>query len=426
MSDHARLAPSSGHRILTCQGSVREEPLYPDVPQEYTAEGTLAHDLANMMMADGVDLQTKVGKRFEVDGFTFVVSQEMVDYVRGYVAFVEKLGVGADVVMGEQKVRYGPLVFNQPGDHQISVPFFDKEGGWYERYLTPEQIGFGRCDWSAVFTAKRKIHIVDLKYGYTRVWAEENEQGMLYALGILYEFAWMGEFDEIEIGLYQPRVDPEKPYNSWTVSVADLHAFAARFREAALASLKPGAEFNPGVKQCQFCRAKAHCRARREANFEVLTGLTPATPDDFDQLPVAMALVVDTRADDVEWLAKVMRHADQIEDWVKAVRGEVERKLMKGEEVPGFKLVEGRLGDRKWNDDAAAEAQLKAWKLKREEMYKSSLISPTAAEKVLKSNKARWAKMQQYISRAPGRPSVAPIEDQRSRLSLTATPADFV
>ena len=420
--EHAVLAPSSGHRILSCPASVREEQKHNDHPKAYTTEGTLAHDLADMAMSDGVDLQDKIGKKFEVDGFTFTVTADMVDHVQGYVDFVKEMGDGADVLMGEQRVRYGPLVFTQ----EAKIAIYDSKGVLIT--VTPEEIGFGRVDAAAIFSVQRRIKIVDLKYGYTRVWAEDNEQGMLYALGILYEFGWMGDFDEIEIIIYQPRVDPDNPANSWVVSVADLHAFAARFREAAIEALHgTDPAFNPSEKACQFCKAKAHCAARRNGALEVLTGMTPAEPSDFDDVPTLMAHVTEANKDDIMWLANAMRHVGAIEDWCTDIRSEVERKLLRGEEVPGFKLVEGRMGNRKWKDAEAVEELLKkTFRLKVAEMYDLSLISPTAAEKVLKSNKARWAKVQQHIERAPGRPSVAPVEDKRPVLSLTATAEDFV
>ena len=155
--------------------------------------------------------------------------------------------------------------------------------------------------------------------------------------------------------------------------------------------------------------------------------MTPAEPSDFDDVPTLMAHVTEANKDDIMWLANAMRHVGAIEDWCKDIRSEVERKLLRGEEVPGFKLVEGRMGNRKWKDAEAVEELLKkTFRLKVAEMYDLSLISPTAAEKVLKSNKARWAKVQQHIERAPGRPSVAPVEDKRPVLSLTATAEDFV
>ena len=46
MSAHARLSPSGAHRWMRCPGSVALEAPFPDNSNRYSAEGTLAHDLA--------------------------------------------------------------------------------------------------------------------------------------------------------------------------------------------------------------------------------------------------------------------------------------------------------------------------------------------------------------------------------------------
>lgn len=427
MTQHAFLAPSSAHRVIDCPASLRQEAVHEDVVREYTAEGTLAHDLASMAMVDGVDIDEKVGKVFEVPGsgdevFKITVTQEMVDYVKGYLAYIAEIGEGADVIMGEQRVRYGPLVF----DGDVEVPLYDQQAGWYGvKRMSPEDVGFGRLDAAAVFTTRRRIKIVDLKYGYTRVWAEDNEQGMLYALGVLFELSWMGEFDEIEIIIYQPRVDVDNPANHWVVSVADLMAFAAKFREAALDAMhSPEPAFNPSTKACQFCNARTMCPARKDMVLGAVGG-DPALAADFDDLtPETVVQALDQAAPD--WLGSAMDKVDMIEDWCKDIRAETERRLLQSHPVPGWKLVEGRMGNRAWADEATAEKAMKGLRLKVEEMYKKVLISPPAAEKVLKADKAKWAKLQKYITRSPGRPSVAPASDPRPPLQLTATAEDFV
>ena len=146
-----------------------------------------------------------------------------------------------------------------------------------------------------------------------------------------------------------------------------------------------------------------------------------ATADDFAEFapdPVT--------ADDGEnFLAVAMSKIGLIEDWCKAIRGEVERRLLSGKPVPGYKLVEGKQGNRKWTDDGEAEAALKSMRLKLDEMYDRKVISPTSAEKLLKKQSPkRWGTLQKHISRAPGKPSVAPSTDPRPELASTIATAD--
>mgnify|MGYP000066842558 FL=1 len=129
---------------------------------------------------------------------------------------------------------------------------------------------------------------------------------------------------------------------------------------------------------------------------------------------------------DHAWLAASMSKAGLIEGWITAVRAEVERRLLAGVHVEGYKLVQGKQGNRAWTSKVEAEAMLKSFKCKLDQMYKQSLISPTDAEKLLeKDSPARWKKLAPLISRSPGSPSVAPTSDKRSPLLITPTADDF-
>jgi hypothetical protein len=98
----------------------------------------------------------------------------------------------------------------------------------------------------------------------------------------------------------------------------------------------------------------------------------------------------------------------------------VERRLLAGKFTDArYKLVEGRMGNREFEDEEAAEAEMKAMRLKVDEMYTKKLISAPQAEKLLKeSNPRKWAKLQKMIVQRQGKPSVAPASDKRPALNL--------
>jgi hypothetical protein len=110
-----------------------------------------------------------------------------------------------------------------------------------------------------------------------------------------------------------------------------------------------------------------------------------------------------------------------IESWCKAVRAETERQLLAGHTVPGWKLVQGRRGARSWTAEEDAEALLKKFRLKNQQMYDMKLIGPTKAEKLLASNSRRWKRVEALIQQAEGRPSVAPESDKRPALDVAPT-----
>jgi hypothetical protein len=184
--------------------------------------------------------------------------------------------------------------------------------------------------------------------------------------------------------------------------------------EAAEATRQPDAPLVPGEKQCRFCKAKAVCPALAAEVAEVVSG--SATLDEF--------VAPDTTTGD-NYLSVAMSKVELVEHWCKAVRAEVERRLLAGQSVDGYKLVEGKRGNRKWNNETEVEALFKSFRLRQDEMYDYSLISPTKAEKLLKDTPKRWERAQALISRAEGKPSVAPATDKRSALTVQSVADDF-
>jgi hypothetical protein len=228
----------------------------------------------------------------------------------------------------------------------------------------------------------------------------------MYAHAVFKEWDLVNDFTKVTVGIVQPRLggNPE-----WSLSVAELEAFAQSVREAADATRWPDAPLVPSSKGCQWCRAKATCPAIRATVMDDFDTVVPETADDED-------------------LARVMANADLIESWVKAVRAEVERRLLAGEPVPGYKLVQGKKGNRAWAKAEDAEALLKSFGISSNFMYDYKLASPTSVEKLVKAgvlDPQRWYELSLLITQSEGSPSVAPLSDKRPALVTSAAVSDF-
>ncbi len=392
---HAMLSPSGAHRWMACPASVVLEEPYPDTSSAYAAEGTVAHEIASKLLTEP-DYEPPVGETVEVDGHKVLVTRSMLDYVHDYVARVRQLAEGKELLV-ERKL---------PIDH-----------------ITDEAEASGTGD--AIIIGEGEITIVDLKFGAgVAVEAEGNPQLQMYALGAVREYSVLDDFERITMVIDQPRVR-DVP-SSHTITADELQAFAveasaAAYKAHTLVSMVRGglpvaeidrSMFAPGEKTCQWCKAKAACPALREEVMLAVAGEATerASPEEFAQF---VAIEVDDMIGN-NYLSIAMSKADMVEDWVKAVRAEVERRLLAGEQVPDYKLVAGRAGPRKWADAAEAEKVMKtSFRLKNDEMYDMSLISPTTAEKRLKDTPKRWARLQPLISRSEGKPSVAHVSDKR-------------
>ncbi len=408
---HAKYSASRAHRFMACAGSVVLEAAYPSDSNAYADEGTAAHTLAAACLEGGSDCATFIGETITVEdsGRTFTVDADMVRFVQMYVDDVRKRAQG-DIMLVEVTVPIG--------------------------HITGEQDATSVSDAIAVHASKHKITVCDLKYGRgVEVEAIDSEQGQTYALGALEACDLLGDFEEVEIVIFQPRISHEPKV--WTISVDQLRAFGEKLRRACKIADAAEAGYvkdsklldswaktylQPGEHQCRFCRAKASCPALKAEMMEIV-GAAPATAEDFAQFVPAP---VDADIGD-NYLSMAMGKVGLVEDWCKAIRAEVERRMFAGQSIDGFKLVEGKQGNRAWVDADAVEAALKKWRVKQDEMYDLKLISPTTAEKLFKSAKPKWWAVltKDHITRASGKPSVAPVSDKRPALSVVATAEDF-
>jgi len=389
MSGHAKLSPSGAHRWMVCHGSVALEAPFPDSSSEFAAEGTLAHEVAAKCLESGVEPSALIGQKFNIDGFDFTVDQTMADHVKDYMKLVREYAEGGELLV-EKRVRIG--------------------------HLTGEEGAGGTSD--AIIIKGREIIIIDLKYGMgVRVDANENPQLMLYALGALYEYEVLGDFDTVTMVIHQPRLNHVSEYS---IPVSELLTFADDVVSAADKVRWEDPVLVPGEKQCRFCKAKATCPALRAEMAEVVSGAADIS-DFADMIPN----VVSSETSD-NYLPVAMSKVELIEQWCKAVRAETERRLLAGQPVTGYKLVAGRAGNRDWRDAKAVEEMMKkTFRMRDDQVYDFKLISPTKAEKVFKENPKRWANLQEQITRSEGKPSVAPATDKRPAMDIKPVLDDF-
>ena len=402
---HADLSPSGAERWANCPGSVVLELGKPNDGNEHSKWGTAAHDVAERCLTSDYEAAKFRGVRIDVGPHeTVECDAEMVECVQTYVDYVRQAAGPDGELHVEQRVEMDHLV---PGC-------------------------FGTSD--AVILRPDEIHVIDLKGGRgVKVYAMDtfndrpriNKQLGLYALGALEKFGVVYDFQRVRITIVQPRLNWVSEYD---MPVADLLAFGEEMRAAAqrpaalLADPKlfTTADLNPGDKQCKFCKAKP-CQAQ-DRMIEEITGA------DFEDVSQTALPPVEPAAADGITLSQKMAKVDLIEGWCKAVRGAVEAELLAGREVAGWKLVQGRKGARAWGDAADAEAQMKAMRLKTEEMYDLKLITPPAAEKLVKAEvigPRQWKKLEVLITQAEGGKSVAPASDPRPAIVIEPAGAGF-
>ncbi len=431
---HSKWSASGFEAVMLCPGKPVMEAGKADRTSEYAAEGNAAHLVLTWALKSTpiAPASAYLGRVIEADGYTFEVDDDMARHVQVCIDYVVDL-MGADgILMVDERVNYSS-------------------------YLgVPEDDAWGTAD--VIVIRGTEIIVLDFKYGRgVEVSAYENPQMSLYALGALQAYHNVVEtFTHVRMAISQPR-GSVKP-SEYDLSVEELEAWGRSTARSAVASCMTAAAMwsagmpdstdwgsvflNPNEKSCKFCRAKATCPSYREVVSETVFATNPATPEDFADLTVPGKDHI--QPTEAAWLSAALAKADLIEDWVKAVRAEVERRLLAGDTVPGYKLVQGKKGNRAWSNKAEAEAAMKAMRLKVEEMYDLVLISPTSAEKLApKYDKAgkvippkegapapvigprQWPKLKELITQAEGKPHVAPVSDPREALTVKPIADEF-
>ena len=370
MSQHAKLSPSGASRWTRCPGSVAMEAGYPDHTSSYAQYGSDAHFLASVCLEKVLVATDLVGHELTYDDHGdvrfFTVDQEMAAGVQQYVEFCRDLGMGADITFVEAPV---PL-----------------------EHLTGEKDAKGTADFVALTQqadGTLTVSVCDLKFGQgVKVSAYENPQLLMYALGAVEELDYLldGATVEVDIFIHQPRLDSVSEFH---LTLDELREWGEHFKAAAERTRGPNAPRVPGEAQCRFCRARHDCPDLRKHVLD-------ATEQDIELL---------------EDLGEALPKLKLIRDWCASVEARAMERLQAGDDIPGWKLVEGR-SSRAWPDQGRVVKAAKAAKLKLDEYMPREMLSVAQLEKHL--GKGDFAKrFGPLVIKKPGRPTLAPASDPR-------------
>ena len=399
MSAHAKLSASGAHRWANCPGSVLAEDGIADTTSDYADEGTFAHQISEDCLRDGENAEACIGRKSS-DG-KFTVDKEMADYCQQYIDHVR-----------QRHVEIGGTIALE------SVVSFDR---W-----VPE--GYGTAD--VIICNGEHLEVIDLKYGKgVQVFAADNPQPVLYALGALQELDDMGMADSIttvSVTIHQPRLDH---VDTADYTLQEILDFGAALHDAANAALSDNPPRVPSEKACQWCKASGNCDAEAdwqlkqvcgefaewEANMaETLEDPAPVVRDDGVEAhggidPDKLSLILAARPGFVKWLDKVKDRATEI--------------ITDGGTVPGFKMVPGKTS-RSWEDEEKAGRALKR-ALTAAKAYKKTILTPPQAEKLLGKGHIL---LKNHVTTAQGAPTLVPASDKREAIDYSPvdTEEDFL
>ena len=369
MSAHSILGPSSAERWMNCPGSVAATRDLKEEPSRYAAEGTAAHQVAENCREQGRVPGSWLGQTLTIDGFNITVDDEMVRAVETFLEYTDDL---QGEPLAESRVRYT---------------------GW-----VPE--GFGTLDFAAI---GETCHIVDFKYGKgVQVYAADNPQLKLYALGVLEEYGWLHPILRFRLHIVQPRLDF---IDAWDISLTDLMQWATdQVRPAALLAIGENAPLQAG-DWCRFCKIKATCRVRAQTVFD--TAIQDFTEIGEGDTKVVAQLTPGEIAKALCQVANIKRWCSDLQHYALAARA-------RGERIGDWKIVAGR-SSRSWAypESETAEKLLDRGLASGLIYAPPELLSPAQMEK-----KVGKDKLLDLVVKRPGAPTLAPGDDPRSEITL--------
>jgi len=387
----ARIRPSSAHRWMRCAAAPRREAEYElRASSQYAEEGTAAHQLLAQCLRNDVEAGYYLGDQIKTpEGSVWPVNHDMVHAVQQALDYIAEIRgpKRAGVLHAEREVYIEEI--NNSGTVDVCIH-------------SPEE---------------RQIVVLDYKHGQgVKEYAPGNHQLRLYALGVLEWLELIGEryLDEVQLHIMQPRLGH---FSSESLRLDELREYGRReVMDAHARVWEPEPDYNPGA-WCRFCVHKPNCRAFYAHNVETVSGqFETLTPD----------VVRDVEDVTPEELGALMDRADTFRDWLSTLEAHVAEQLKLGVDVPGWKRVLGRQGNRAWTDEEEALAKMKQQrKLKVDDYAPRKLASPTQCEKLV-GKKAFEAKFGALVKRSEGREQLAPASDPRPSLASVADQFDVL
>lgn len=363
---HALLSASAAKRWLNCPPSARLTADMPESQSAYAAEGTLAHELCELKLRKKFEAlkKSEYDKRARSIQSNALYQPEMDGYTDDYLDYVLGIAHGYE-----------------------SKPYIVIEKRLDFSHVVPEGFGTGDC----LMMVGEVLHVIDFKYGKgVSVSAEDNPQMMLYAIGALQEYSFLFPLNKVVMHIVQPRLEN---FSRCEITVDALNARASEIKPIAEQAIKGEGEYKCG-DWCRFCKAKATCRARADS-FKRLEAFGQSLPPLIDNAQVG----------------EILNIAENLKNWVADLEEYALAELLLGNDVPGWKAVEGR-SNRTFTDIDKAFETLKASGFDEALLYERKPITLTNAEKLV--GKKQFSELVgAYINKPQGKPTLAPENDKR-------------
>lgn len=382
MPKHALLSASSAHRWLNCTAAPHLEATYDDTASRFALEGTIAHEIAEILLCEAVYQDADTNDRLERVRAHDLFYEGMIDEVSAYTDYVMKK-------------------FREAYEKDPHAELFIEERIDFSKYV-PE--GFGTGD--AVIVSEGAIEVIDLKFGKgVVVDPYMNPQLMLYGLGALEARDFLYDIHTVTVTVAQVRLDA---LESFTISADDLRKWGQSIAAIAQEASQGGSTPVPG-DWCKFCKFRKDCRERNA----------------YMQTLAKQFAYRDKHTLTDEEMAESLKLADAIDSWAKELKEYALDQALQGTKWPGFKVVEGRSNRKIVNPEAVAKAMMDDG-YTEDNIYKpKELQTLTNLEKL--AGKKHFSELAgSNIEKPAGKPTLVPESDKRPAIDDITEELEFI
>lgn len=279
-------------RLRNCPGSRRRAEVVPNVSSVYAEEGTAAHALAYSIL--------EARRKGKPEPDTFGYTEEFMEAVYVYVSHVMALA-------------------SEPGAVQLLEHRFD---------LNAVYPGcFGTCDCITYIPSRKRLVVTDYKHGGgVFVEVERNDQLMYYGVGaVRANPQW--QVDEVVLEIVQPRYNGKGDIiRQYVTDAKQLRAFEDEIRAICKASEPKDAPLASG-EWCQFCPVAA-------------AKACPLLEEERKTLARRVFGDNSIQEMDIDEFARQLAWIPIFQAQFKAMHELAYQLAMKGQPIPGWKLVE--------------------------------------------------------------------------------------
>ncbi len=274
---HAQLSPSGASRWMTCPASVREtHGAARSIASDAAVRGDRIHHVAEKLL--------KSESAPDEDADIVCVAKDFCDYIKSH-------------------------NFKQQ---------------WIETRVYVSDDCWGTAD--VIGVKNDELYIVDLKSGNYPVFAEENPQLMIYAIGALKKFLPEKVFKSIHLIIYQPSI---QNFDEFILSQKELFEWRDKaLKPSMTAALSENPRYSVG-SHCRFCDAKNTCSYRHSTLYKTARDMERKYRES-------------KHGDTVRIIDEIMENYDTLNKWLKDVKDAAYELLSAGVEMDRVYLSPGR------------------------------------------------------------------------------------